>query len=96
MNGKLLNAQYKEHFSNYREWDQLGHASEYLVYPENMGPHLSIDITNDRFHVQNFFVDRRTNAAAESINAKVKAFRSQFRGVADIPFFLFRLSKLCA
>ena len=311
MNGKLLNSQYKEHFSNFREWDQLEHASEYLIYPENIGPHLSIDesclssgevytfltnkdghggpgtlvavihgtkaetvigviekislykriqvkeitldlsssmmliartvfpqarITNDRFHVQklyydaidelrvslrwiardlendeirecrekgtkyvpfryangdtrkqllarakyiltkheskwtksqrwradiifefypelrrayelameltdifnrryikdvartklarwfneverlagnafqtvidtfvnhydtilNFFVNRQTNAAAESFNAKVKAFRSQFRGVVDIPFFLFRLSKLCA
>lgn len=28
-----------------------------------------------------------TNAGAESFNAKVKAFRSQFRGVTDIPFF---------
>ncbi|MBR1557551.1 MAG: transposase, partial [Prevotella sp.] len=37
-----------------------------------------------------------TNAGAESFNAKVKAFRAQFRGVADIPFFLFRLMKLCA
>ena len=46
--------------------------------------------------ILNFFVNRQTNAAAESFNAKVKAFRSQFRGVADIPFFLFRLSKLCA
>ncbi len=311
VNGKLLSTQYKEHFSDFRGWEQLGHASEYLVYPENMGPHLSIDesclssgevytfltnkeghggpgtlvavihgtkaetviaviekislhkrlqvkeitldlsssmmliartvfpkarITNDRFHVQkvyydaiddlrvslrwmardleneemrkcreegikyvpfryangdtrkqllarakyiltkheskwtkaqrwradiifefypelkrayelameltdifnrkcakdvartklarwfneveklagnafrtvidtfanhydtilNFFVNRQTNAGAESFNAKVKAFRSQFRGVADIPFFLFRLSKLCA
>lgn len=311
MNGKLLITQYKDHFSDFRRWKQLEHASEYLIYPENMGPHLSIDesclssgevytfltnkeghggpgtlvavihgtkaetviaviekiplhkrllvkeitldlsssmmliarmvfpkarITNDRFHVQkvyydaiddlrvslrwmardleneemrkcreegikyvpfryangdtrkqllarakyiltkheskwtkaqrwradiifefypelkrayelameltdifnrkcvkdvartklarwfnevekmagnafqtvidtfmnhydtilNFFVNRHTNAAAESFNAKVKAFRSQFRGVTDIPFFLFRLAKLCA
>lgn len=46
--------------------------------------------------ILNFFVNRQTNAGAESFNAKVKAFRSQFRGVTDIPFFLFRLSKLCA
>ncbi len=44
----------------------------------------------------NFFMNRSTNAGAESFNAKVKAFRSQFRGVTDIPLFLFRLSKLCA
>ncbi|RXE68437.1 transposase, partial [Muribaculaceae bacterium Isolate-013 (NCI)] len=42
------------------------------------------------------FIHRSTNAGAESFNAKVKAFRSQYRGVTDIPFFLFRLSQLCA
>ncbi|MCH5240297.1 MAG: transposase, partial [Muribaculaceae bacterium] len=46
--------------------------------------------------ILNFFIYRSTNAGAESFNAKVKAFISQFRGVKDIPFFLFRLSKLCA
>ena len=46
--------------------------------------------------VLNFFVNMATNAGAESFNAKVKAFRAQFRGVSDIPFFLFRLMKLCA
>ena len=46
--------------------------------------------------ILNFFVERSTNAFAESFNAKVKAFRAQFHGVTDIPFFLYRLSKLCA
>jgi transposase len=46
--------------------------------------------------ILNYFVHRQTNAFAESFNAKVKAFRTQFRGVRDIPFFIFRLSKLCA
>lgn len=46
--------------------------------------------------ILNFFNERSTNAFAESFNSKVKAFRSQFHGVTDIPFFLYRLSKLCA
>lgn len=46
--------------------------------------------------ILNFFVNRATNANAESFNAKVKAFRAQFRGVTDIPFFLYMLMKLCA
>ena len=46
--------------------------------------------------ILNYFTNRSTNAGAESFNAKVKAFQCQFRGVADIPFFLFRLSMLCA
>ena len=44
----------------------------------------------------NYFDNRATNASAESFNAKVKAFRAQFRGVKDIPFFIFRLAKLFA
>ena len=33
-----------------------------------------------------FFERRATNAAAESFNAKIKAFRAQFRGVRDRAF----------
>ncbi len=40
--------------------------------------------------------DSRINASAESFNAKVKAFRSQFRGVKNIEFFLFRLTNIYA
>lgn len=46
--------------------------------------------------ILNYFDNRSTNASAESFNAKIKAFRSQFRGVGDINFFLFRLTKLFA
>ena len=46
--------------------------------------------------ILNFFNNRTTNAAAESFNAKIKAFRTQFRGVKDKLFFLYRLSKLFA
>lgn len=46
--------------------------------------------------ILNFFNNRSTNAAAESFNAKIKAFRSSSRGVRDIPFFLFRLSNIYA
>ena len=46
--------------------------------------------------ILNYFINRSTNASAESFNAKIKDFRRQFRGVKDIPFFLYRLSKLYA
>jgi transposase len=46
--------------------------------------------------ILNYFDNRSTNESAESFNAKVKAFRSQFRGVRDIPFFIFRLAKIFA
>jgi len=46
--------------------------------------------------ILNYFDNRSTNASAESFNAKIKAFRSQFRGVRNIDFFLFRLTNLFA
>jgi len=44
--------------------------------------------------ILNYFERRSTNASAESFNAKIKAFRSQFRGVRNVPFFLYRLSMI--
>ena len=46
--------------------------------------------------ILNYFDNRSTNAAAESFNAKLKAFRSTLRGVRDINFFLFRVAKIYA
>ena len=46
--------------------------------------------------VLNFFVNRATNAFAESFNAKIKALRAALRGGTDIKFFLFRLLMIYA
>ena len=46
--------------------------------------------------VINYFVERNTNAGAESLNAKIKAFRAQLHGVNDTTFFLYRVSKIYA
>ena len=35
-----------------------------------------------------------TKASAESLNAKIKDFRAQLRGVIDKKFFIFRLVKI--
>ena len=46
--------------------------------------------------ILNYFINRSTNASAESFNAKIKAFRAQFRGVRNVEFFLFRLTNIFA
>ena len=46
--------------------------------------------------ILNYFDNRSTNASAESFNAKIKAFRTQFRGVRNVSFFLFRLTNIYA
>lgn len=45
-------------------------------------------------NVLNYFIARSTNASAESLNSKMKAFRAQLRGVSDLPFFMYRLSTI--
>lgn len=42
-------------------------------------------------YVLNYFLNRSTNAAAESLNSKIKGFRAQLHGIVDIPFFLYRV-----
>lgn len=43
-----------------------------------------------------FFVNRSTNALAENFNSKIKAFRSVFRGINDIGFFIYRVTLIFA
>ena len=51
------------------------------------------DTIEDRFtDVLHYFNNRSTNAFAESLNAKLKNFRAQVRGVIDTKFFLYRVS----
>ena len=40
--------------------------------------------------ILNYFINRDTNASAESLNSKMKAFRSCLKGIRDIPFFFYR------
>ncbi|WP_460948611.1 transposase [Spirosoma daeguense] len=41
----------------------------------------------------NYFDNRSTNAFAESFNGKIKAFRSQFRRIRKVEFFLYWLTQ---
>ena len=46
--------------------------------------------------ILNYFINRATNASAESLNSKIKKFRAQLHGVVDVKFFLFRLTNIYA
>jgi len=65
--------------------------SEFLAFGR-----VARSIQTHYLNIINFFERRATNAAAESFNAKLKAFRAQFRGVKDKAFFLYRLTMLYA
>jgi transposase len=43
-----------------------------------------------------FFNNRSTNVYAESLNAQIKLFRANLRGVSNTKLFLYRLQKVFA
>lgn len=43
IDGHTFEKQYKEVLSGFRCWDQLDHADEWLLFPDNIGPRLAID-----------------------------------------------------
>ena len=43
IDGHTFEKQYKEVLSDFRAWDQLSHADEWLLFPDNIGPRLAID-----------------------------------------------------
>ena len=51
---------------------------------------------NHNVTIINYFDEKQANGLAESLNAKIKALRFQFRGMSDIKFFIYRLTKLYA
>ena len=53
-------------------------------------------IQSNYHNIVQFFNNRSTNASAESFNAKIKSFRASLRGVRDINFFIYRLTKIYA
>ena len=73
------------------KWDEKVRQAAFKSF-NSISRTMSIHYKN----ILNYFDNRSTNASAESFNAKIKAFRAQFRGVRNIEFFLFRLSNIYA
>ncbi|MGY5254096.1 ISAon1 family transposase [Sphingobacterium spiritivorum] len=46
LDGKQLQEQYKNHLSDFHDWDQKHHAECWIVFPENISEQLSIDETS--------------------------------------------------
>jgi transposase len=73
------------------KWDEKVRQAKFKSF-NSISRTMSIHYKN----ILNYFDNRSTNASAESFNAKIKAFRAQFRGVRSIEFFLFRLTNIYA
>ena len=45
IDGDRFGQQYKEHLSDFQTWGQKPHAKDWVLFPDNVGAHLSIDET---------------------------------------------------
>lgn len=78
IDGHTFERQYKEALSNFREWDQLDHADEWLLFPDNMGPRLAIDessLSNGELYT--FVTNRDARTREQSLIAVVAGTRSE-------------------
>lgn len=78
IDGHSFEKQYKEVLSGFREWDQLGHADEWLLFPDNMGPRLAIDessLSNGELYT--FVTNRDARTRDRSLIAVVAGTKSE-------------------
>jgi transposase len=73
------------------KWDEKVRQAQFKSF-STIARTMSIHYKN----ILNYFDNKSTNASAESLNAKIKAFRAQFRGVRNVDFFLYRLTTIFA
>ena len=78
IDGHTFEKQYKEVLSGYREWEQLSHAEEWLLFPENIGERLAIDessLSNGELYT--FVTNRDAKTREGSLVAVVAGTKSE-------------------
>ena len=78
IDGHTFEKQYKETLSGFREWDQLEHAEEWLLFPDNIGPRLAIDessLSNGELYT--FVTNRDAGTREQSLVAVVAGTKSE-------------------
>ena len=70
--------QYKEVLSGYRKWEQLAHAGDWMLFPDNMGPRLAIDETSlSNGELYTFVTNRDACTRERSLAAVVAGTESE-------------------
>lgn len=75
--GDQFERQYKEHLSDFKEWEQKEHAEEWMLYPENIGQNLSIDETSlSNGELYTILTNKAAKGKKGSIVAMIKGTKS--------------------
>ncbi|MDP2162561.1 MAG: transposase [Flavobacterium sp.] len=73
VDGKKLHQQYKDHLSGFKQWKQLSHAEDWMLFPKNLGPFLSIDETAlSQGELYTIIINKQAHGKKGSIVAMVK------------------------
>lgn len=78
INGHTFEKQYKEVLSGFRQWDQLEHAEQWLLFPQNIGRRLAIDessLSNGELYT--FVTNRNAHTRECSLVAVVEGTESE-------------------
>lgn len=69
---------YKKKISGFKDWEQLNHSEDYLIYPENIGEHLSIDeLSLSKGELYTFVTNKNGKGKKKTLVAIVKGTKSQ-------------------
>ena len=73
-----MEEQYAFHLSDFTTWDQLEHAEDYIVFPDNIGPYLTIDETAlSRGELYTIVTNKAAKGKKRALLAMIKGTDSQ-------------------
>ena len=71
IDGNSLERAYKNILSGYTDWEQKDHAEKWVLLPENMGKHLSIDETLLHEDLRTFLTNKDGHGKHGTLSASV-------------------------
>lgn len=75
--GGTLERCYKESLSGFRQWEQLGHAEDWVLVPGNMGEHLSIDESSLQDDLFTFLTNKDGHCKQGTLIAAVRGTKAE-------------------
>ena len=78
VNGNQLAQQYKDHLSDYSQWEQKEHAQDWMLFENNIGTDLSIDETAlSNGDLYTILTNKAANGKKGAIVAMIKGTESE-------------------
>lgn len=78
IDARKLRRSYKHKISNFHKWKQKPHARNYLLYPENVGPFLSIDeVSLSKGEIYTYITNKEAKSKKGTLVASIKGTLSR-------------------